>query len=219
MIAVGLAALAGGGWGLVSDRIGARWPAHEDASIRPLDWRTGATVIFGALALALLVRTYGVDASSAAGARDLVVLGVYVVPLVLLFATDLDQRLLPDVITWPLVAYAAVVGFAGINPLIEGGWPGMIGPIAAAIVIPLVAYLPSIPFGPGALGLGDVKLLVSVGLMLGFVRELGGLMGAAILVVVVLGLLLATRRITRRSYVPFGPFLIIAAVWGILLPA
>lgn len=95
----------------------------------------------------------------------------------------------------------------------------MIGPIAAAIVIPLVAYLPSIPFGPGALGLGDVKLLVSVGLMLGFVRELGGLMGAAILVVVVLGLLLATRRITRRSYVPFGPFLIIAAVWGILLPA
>ena len=27
-------------WGVISDRIAARWPAHEDGSIRPVDWRT-----------------------------------------------------------------------------------------------------------------------------------------------------------------------------------
>lgn len=210
---IGLAGVVGAVWGFASDRIGARWPSHEDGSVRGIDWRTAATVVFGTASFALLARSYAADPG------DLLVLAIYAVPLVLLFATDLDQRLLPDVITLPLVVYAAIVGFAGLNPLIEGGWPGMIGPILAAIVVPLIAYLPSIPFGPGALGLGDVKLLVSVGLMLGFVRELSGLMGGAILVVVVLVALLATKRITRRSYVPFGPFLIVAAVWGMLLPA
>jgi len=208
---VAVVALAGGAWGFAADRIGARWPAHDDGSIRPRDWRTGAVIAFGAISLGLLAREHGSDPAG------LVVLFIYVVPLILLFATDLDQRLLPDVITLPLIPYAAAVGLLGLNPLVDGGWPGMLGPLLAALVIPLVAYLPSIPFGPGALGLGDVKLLVSMGLLLGFVRELSGLMGGAIVVVVVLGVLLASRRITRRSYVPFGPFLMIAAVWAMLI--
>lgn len=212
-ILVALAAVGGGAWGAVADRIGARWPAHDDGSVRSIDWRTGAVIAFGALSLALVVREHGSDPAG------LAVLLAYVVPLILLFATDLDQRLLPDVITLPLIPYAAVVGFLGLNPLIDGGWPGMLGPILAALAIPLVAYLPSIPFGPGALGLGDVKLLVSMGLLLGFVRELSGLMGGAIVVVVVLGVLLVSRRITRHSYVPFGPFLMIAAVWAMLIEA
>ena len=32
----------------------------------------------------------------------------------------------------------------------------------------------------------------------------------------VLAILLATRRIGRRTYVPFGPFLIFGALWGIV---
>jgi prepilin signal peptidase PulO-like enzyme (type II secretory pathway) len=35
----------------------------------------------------------------------------------------------------------------------------------------------------------------------------------------VIFVLLAARRITLRSYIPFGPFLIIGAVWAALLPA
>jgi prepilin signal peptidase PulO-like enzyme (type II secretory pathway) len=34
---------------------------------------------------------------------------------------------------------------------------------------------------------------------------------------VVLIVLLAARRIGRRSYVPFGPFFIIGAIWTVLL--
>jgi len=29
--------------------------------------------------------------------------------------------------------------------------------------------------------------------------------------------LLLTRRIGRKSYIPFGPFLIIGALWGVLI--
>jgi len=40
---------------------------------------------------------------------------------------------------------------------------------------------------------------------------LSGLLAAG----VILAVLLATRRIGRRTYVPFGPFLILGALWGI----
>ena len=34
-----------------------------------------------------------------------------------------------------------------------------------------------------------------------------------------IGGLLAAKRVTLKSYIPFGPFLIIGAVWASLLPA
>ena len=39
--------------------------------------------------------------------------------------------------------------------------------IVAAVVIPAVLFVLSIPFGAGAIGIGDIKLLVSVGLLAG----------------------------------------------------
>ena len=34
-------------WGYGADRIAARWPAHEDGSIRAIDWRTSLVVVVG----------------------------------------------------------------------------------------------------------------------------------------------------------------------------
>jgi len=39
----------------------------------------------------------------------------------------------------------------------------------------------------------------------------------ALLAGVVLAILLAARRITLRTYVPFGPFLIAGAYWAVLV--
>ena len=66
------------------------------------------------------------------------------------------------------------------------------------MLIPAVLYLPSIPFGAGAFGLGDVKFLAGMGLMLGGERALGGTLFGLMLAGVVLLVLLATRRIGRR---------------------
>ena len=44
-------ALIGGAWGFAADRIAARWPAHEDGSVRAVDWRTLVVVLTGAFAL------------------------------------------------------------------------------------------------------------------------------------------------------------------------
>jgi leader peptidase (prepilin peptidase)/N-methyltransferase len=200
-------ALGGAAWGLASDRIGARWPAHEDGTTRRIDWRTAAVILTAGIASGAL-------ALRMTDPRDLALFGAWFAALTLLLATDLDQRLLPDVITLPLIPIAAVVMLLGLDPLVRGA-EGLA--VVAAVAIPAVLFALSIPFGSGALGLGDVKLLVSVGLILGLERALAGIVAGAMLGGVVILVLLAARRVTLRSYVPFGPFLIIGAMWGALL--
>ena len=70
----------------------------------------------------------------------------------------------------------------------------------------------------GALGMGDVKLAVSLGLMLGVSRLLAGFLVASVAGAVVLLVLIGLRRLSLKSAVPFGPVLIGAGVIGALLP-
>src|SRR5437762_9170562 len=108
-----MAATVGALAGLAADRIAARWPAHEEGVVvpRPVDWRTVVLAVAGATVAAILVARWTEP-------LDLVVLSVYAVVLLVLFAIDLDQRLLPDVLTLPLIVFTAVVLLAGWSPLL-----------------------------------------------------------------------------------------------------
>jgi leader peptidase (prepilin peptidase)/N-methyltransferase len=205
-------AIAGAGWGFLADRLAARWPRHEDGAVRPVDWRTAAVVATGTAAGGLTLATAADDATR------LALLGLVVAGLVILFATDLDQRLLPDVLTLPLIPLALAAFALGINPFVHD--PGELAIAAvAAVVLPAGMYLLSLPFGPGAIGAGDLKLLVGVGLFAGASRLLAGLVIGAIGAALAIVVLIAIGRLTLKSYVPYGPFLILGALWAILVLA
>ncbi|MFH1475075.1 MAG: A24 family peptidase [Chloroflexota bacterium] len=211
---------AGAAWGLVADRIGARWPAHEaevdEAGaivrpagwVRPADWRTAVVVLLGGASLAALALRF-------TDPVPLAIFGTFFAALTLLLATDLDQRLLPDVVTLPAIPLALVVGLVGANPLVPP--EALPAAIVAALAIPASLFVVALPFGAGAIGLGDLKLLVSVGLLTGLARAITGVVVGALVAGVVLAILLAARRITLRTYVPFGPFLIVGAYWAVLV--
>ena len=203
--------VSGAAFGLAADRLAVRWPEHDDEhpAGRGLDWRTLASAAIGAFAFWLLKQRF-----DGAEAIVSILFGLWFATLVLGFAIDLDQRLLPDELTLPIIPFALLLDIAGRNPLVGADlWPA----IAIAVVVPLGLFLAAIPFGEGAFGLGDVKLLVGVGLMTGFMRTFTGLLTGLLAAGLVLVLLLATRRIGRRTFVPFGPFLIFGALWGILV--
>ena len=146
----------------------------------------------------------------------LLVFGAWFASLVIGLAVDLDQRLLPDLLTLPVIPLGLVYAASGANPLVGAE---LLPAVIAAVAIPTVIFVPSIPFGPGAFGLGDVKLLAGVGLLAGGSRALSGVVFALVAAGVVLVVLLAARRIGRRTYVPFGPFFILGALWAVLLRA
>ena len=209
---VAVLALSGGLFGFAADRVAVRWPEHDEEhpAGRAIDWRTAASIAMGAFAFALLGLRF-------AGAEPLAqfVFGAWFACLVAGFAIDLDQRLLPDELTLPIIPVALLLDAFGRNPLVG---TELVPALLIATIVPIGLYVASIPFGEGAFGMGDVKLLVGVGLMTGFSRALTGILAGLIVAGVILALLLATRRIGRRTYIPFGPFLIFGAVWGIFVP-
>jgi len=208
----GLLGVGGFVLGLAADRFATRWPEHDEEHPpgRAVDWRTAVVAVAGALALGLLPLRFGSDPLA------LAIFGAWFVTLIVGLATDLDQRLLPDELTLPVIPVAFIYALSGANPLVGGELPLA---VLAALAIPALLYLPSIPFGAGAFGIGDVKLLVGVGLLLGGERAFGSLIVALTLAGAVILVLLVTRRIGRRTYIPFGPFFIIAALWAVLIRA
>jgi leader peptidase (prepilin peptidase) / N-methyltransferase len=185
-------------------------PSLEHGRVTPRrpDWRTAVVVLVGALALGGVTLRF-TDPVPA------VVFGAYLATLVLLLATDLDQRILPGLVTRGLIPLAFLFSLAGLNPLVPRG----VLPIALAVAIglPVLLYAFSLPFARGAFGRGDVWLLVSVGLMVGPLRLFNAVVVGALLAGVVLVVLLAARRITLKSFVPYGPFLIVGAMWVTLV--
>ena len=100
------AVLGAGGFalGLAADRFATRWPEHDEEHPpgRSVDWRTATAALVGALALGLLPVRFSGDPLA------LVVFGAWFVTLVVGLATDLDQRLLPDVLTLPVIPVGLV---------------------------------------------------------------------------------------------------------------
>jgi prepilin signal peptidase PulO-like enzyme (type II secretory pathway) len=206
-----LLAVAGAVFGVAADRLAVRWPEHDDEhpAGRAVGWRTVASAAMGGFAFFLLGDRFG-DAEPVVQ----ILFGAWFACLVVGFAIDLDQRLLPDELTLPVIPIALVLDVTGRNPLVGND---VATAILVAVVVPAVLYLMSVPFGAGAFGMGDVKLLIGVGVMTGLTRALSGLLAGLLGAGIVLAVLLATRRIGRRTYVPFGPFLIFGALWGILI--
>ena len=131
---------------------------------------------------------------------------------------DICEHRLPD---W--LNYSAFVGaatFLAVAAVVDGTW-GAYGRAWLAAAAMTFGYAVLAVLRPGELGLGDVKLAASLGLILGWIGWghvlLGAFAGFLLGGLFSIGLL-ATGRATRRSHIPFGPFMLagalVAVAWG-----
>ena len=105
-----------------------------------------------------------------------------------------------------------------LNPLLGGKSLAAVSAIGAALLAPLLLVVSDRVF-KGALGMGDVKLSVSLGLMCGISLLFVGFLIASVAFAAVVLVLLAARRLTLKTAIPFGPALIGAGIVATLLPA
>jgi len=134
------------------------------------------------------------------------VLVTILVPITLI---DLDTRKIPNKITAPAAVAAVVIGLA-LKP--SGVVTQLIGGAAAggAFLLIVLAY-------PRGMGMGDVKLAGVLGLYLG--ASVAPALFAAVLVGAVGGTLVMARvgvKQGRKTAVPFGPFMALGGVVGLL---
>jgi leader peptidase (prepilin peptidase)/N-methyltransferase len=138
---------------------------------------------------------------------------------VLLTIVDFRVQRLPDVLTLPLAALAlALLGAAAVLPEHAGRWRTA---LLAALVLG-AGYFLLFLVNPDGMGFGDVKLAPGLGAVLGWYGwgtvVLGTFTGFLLAGLYGLALVL-TRRATRRTAIPFGPFLIAGAYAGLLMGA
>jgi leader peptidase (prepilin peptidase)/N-methyltransferase len=136
---------------------------------------------------------------------------MYTAILILITVTDLEHRLIFNVVILPSILFGLVAAFITPNLF----WPSALVGGGFAFVLTYLAALLS----RGGLGEGDVTLSTFLGLILGFPYIILSLGFGVFLGGFVVLLLLITRRVGLRTFVPYGPFLTITGwimlVWGV----
>jgi leader peptidase (prepilin peptidase) / N-methyltransferase len=134
--------------------------------------------------------------------------------LIVLFVTDLQHKILPNVITVPGI----VIGFA-CSLFVPPGWrDSLIGIVAGGGVLFALAEAYYRVRGQEGLGMGDVKLLGMIGAFLGWKLVLLTLVLASFAGSLAGGVMIASGRGSMKYALPFGTFLavgaLVAAIWG-----
>ncbi|MDR0676190.1 MAG: A24 family peptidase [Elusimicrobiota bacterium] len=94
----------------------------------------------------------------------------------------------------------------------------LLGVLAGAGSLFVVSFLGDLIYKKEVIGFGDVKLMGGVGAFIGCQKVLFAIFIAAILAAMVGFVLIITRKITRKDYIPFAPFLSAGSFLMIFLP-
>lgn len=135
---------------------------------------------------------------------------LYTAILTTLFITDLEHRLIQHKIIFP----AILLALAGSPFSPNFNWKlALLGGAVGFVFFYIVALL-----ARGAMGEGDVTLSAFLGLIVGFPNITLALLYGMLLGGVVSLVLLISRRVTLKTFIPYGPFLILAGwftlVWN-----
>jgi prepilin signal peptidase PulO-like enzyme (type II secretory pathway) len=168
-------------------------------SPRPIGraWRQPVVLGLAALLAAGCVVRYDADAHGFISALTAAV-------LVVLAATDLQERLIPNRIVLPAAAVVLVAQLAFYSDR-AAEW------ILSALGAALFLFVPAV-IKRGAIGMGDVKLALLLGASLGYAVLPALTLGFLAIVPVALYMFAREGAAARKKYLPLGPFLAFGTV-------
>jgi len=128
--------------------------------------------------------------------------------LLLIAAIDLEHRLVLDVLVGPGLALAVLLSALWGEPRLVSALEGAALGGGIFLVLALV--------GGRALGMGDVKLALLIGMMTGFPWVLEALTLGIVLAGAAAGLLVFGRVRGLKDYIPYAPYLVLGGMATLL---
>ncbi len=151
--------------------------------------------------------------------QNLIVNSFHIAVLILIIVIDLEHRLIFNVVVFPATLIAFLGTFIVTND--ENTIRlALAGAVAGFIMFFVFYKLAQLIYGKEAiaLGMGDVNLSMTMGAMLGFHRIFFALILGIFLGGIITILLLLSRRVNRRTFLPYGQYLAVAGIimliWG-----
>ena len=139
----------------------------------------------------------------------LLIRSLWVAVLVQIIFFDFEHRLILDRVLVPSAAAALLLSL--VTPQL--GWlEALITGLCSGLVFLAVAVVGGLVFKAEAMGLGDVKFSVLIGLMVGFPAILSAVLSGVILAGLVAVGLVVFRVRTMKDSIAYGPFLAMGAL-------
>jgi prepilin signal peptidase PulO-like enzyme (type II secretory pathway) len=128
--------------------------------------------------------------------------------LILIAGIDLEHQKIPNQIIFPAIGLSLLM-----IPLfhIDSAWKMVLGGGVGFGVLFLIALA-----APGAMGMGDVKLILFLGFILGFPLIVINLFLAFVSGGLIAGILLTLKKIGKKDAIAFGPYLALAGIFTLL---
>ena len=141
---------------------------------------------------------------------ELIVALIFISLLVIITVSDIAYMLIPDKVLLPFAI--VFLGMRMVSPLAPW-WDSLVGAVIGFGVLLLIGIL-----SKGGMGGGDIKLFFVIGLVLGTLQTLLTLFLAAVIGTVVGVIVLKQKGQGRKTPIPFGPSIAMAAIiayfWG-----
>ncbi|SDS15682.1 prepilin peptidase [Microterricola viridarii] len=158
----------------------------------------------------------GADSADVASSLLLLLAFLYLAAItVVLTLIDLDHQILPNSIVLPSYLVSAVL--LAESAALTGSYPALLGAAIGGAALFALYFLLAL-ISPRGMGMGDVKLAGVLGLYLGYLGWGALIVGGfgAFLIGGVFGIaLIVLRKAGRKSGIPFGPWMLLAAWLGI----
>jgi len=140
---------------------------------------------------------------------------VYSAIFAIVLVTDIERRLILNVVMYPSIIFAFVASF--FTPGMRWDYALLGGAVGFGFFFIAVLVGNSV-FGSGAMGGGDITLATFVGLIVGFPLIIEALVLTIFIGAGVSLLLIVIRVRTLRDHIPYGPFIVAGAIatllWG-----
>jgi leader peptidase (prepilin peptidase)/N-methyltransferase len=183
---------AAGGWVV-------RWGSVKLARLEELEPGNKAWQVYGPPILAALL--FAIFALHVTSFPLLAIRSVFVLVLVQVIFFDFEHRLILDRVSFPAMALALVVSLFG-----HPWWLGLASGLGAGFVFFLLALAGQAIFKADALGLGDVKLALFMGLLVGWPYIVTAIFYGVLLAgVASVGVIVRNR--SMKGSIAYGPYL------------
>lgn len=172
------------------------------------DWKVTATTV---LAEVILFINFGISV-------QFFVFAFLTLLLIVCMFADIKGCIIPNEINFIGFIVGIILAFAQMSIDVKTGLDALAGMLVGFLTFLAIAGLSLLVFKKEGMGGGDIKLMGVLGLYVGFFNNIQIFILSFFIAAIISIFLLATKIKKSDDYIPFGPFIVLAAYITMLFP-
>ena len=173
------------------------------------DWKVTAVTV---LAEVLLFINFGITA-------QFFIYAFLVLLLIICMFADIKGCIIPNEVNFVGFIVGIILTFGKMIVNINSAFDALAGMLIGFLIFLAIAGLSVLVFKKEGMGGGDIKLMAVLGLYVGFFNNIQIFILSFFIAAIISIFLLVTKIKKSDDYIPFGPFIVLAAYITLFLPA